>query len=103
MEKSRDAVTVANIRTAYAQAATEILTSDDAGKAGTYSSEQDVVCKGQQSGLSDLEKELPVDQAGKEYVKENCGAAKGATVKLKFTWTIDDEGKDTVTIGAPSK
>ena len=102
LEKSRDAVTVANIRAAYAQAASEVLTSTNSGKAGsTLTSDQDVVCKGTQAGLSDLEKELPVDQAGQTYVKDNCGAA-NATVKLRFTWTIAADGSNTVTIGAAS-
>ena len=65
LEKSRDAVTVANIRAAYAQAASEVLTKTDSGKANSsLTSKQDVVCKGTQAGLSDLEKELPVDATG---------------------------------------
>ena len=45
LEKSRDAVTVANIRAAYAQASTDVLTGSSTSKT-EYSSTQEVVSKG---------------------------------------------------------
>ena len=92
LEKSRDAVTVSNIRAAYAEAAAEVLTSNAAGKAGTLTSSAYAVdCKGTQTGLSGLETQLPVDAAGQTYVVTNCGAA-NAKVNIKFQWTIGADG-----------
>ena len=100
LEKSRDAVTVANIRAAYAQASTDVLTGSSTSKT-EYSSTQDVVSKGTQAGLSDLEKELPIADASKTTLKESSLEIH-RTYKVTFTWSVTD-GKiadtPTVTVG----
>ena len=101
LEKSRDAVTVANIRAAYAEAASEVLTNSAGGSGTTLTVKKTVTCKGKQTGLSDLEKELPIDSAGKTYVSTNCGAA-NADVEIQFKWTTDASGITTVTVEAPT-
>ena len=101
LEKSRDAVTVANIRAAYAQASTDVLTGSSTSKT-EYSSTQDVVSKGTQAGLSDLEKELPIADASKTTLKESSLGNTPGTYKVTFTWSVTD-GKiadtPTVTVG----
>lgn len=72
LEKSRDAVTIANVRAAYAEASTAMLTSNGKSVAKTnnvtvaaaVSGKQEVTVenvafKGQANGFSDMEDELP--------------------------------------------
>ena len=96
LEKSR--VTVANIRAAYAQASTDVLTGSSTSKT-EYSSTQEVVSKGTQAGLSDLEKELPIAEASKTTLKDSGLGNTPGTYKLTFTWSVTD-GKisDTPTV-----
>ena len=103
LEKSRDAVSIANIRAAYAEATSEymVATKDVTGSATTVginltaktATVQGVVLKGTQSGFSDLEKELSfTNKLGSD------DAAKGGvagTYTLVFTY--DDNGGCTVT------
>ena len=98
LEKSRDAVTVANIRAAYAQASTDVLTGSSTSKT-EYSSTREVVSKGTQAGLSDLEKELPIAEASKTTLKDSGLGNTPGTYKLTFTWSVTD-GKisDTPTV-----
>ena len=69
LEKSRDAVTVANLRTAYAEAQTTYLTGSSGGNA-TYDKNTNtvavsgVVAKGKSEGFSGLEAELPFKTGG---------------------------------------
>ena len=70
LEKSRDAVTVSNLRAAYAEAQTAVIGGADSGNA-TITKNQDgtksvtvkgVAAKGEQAGYSDdVDKELPFD------------------------------------------
>ena len=66
LEKSRDAVTVSNLRSAYAMAQTAWLTEQsDTDNKVTFDKDNkkvtvgDVVAKGTASGFSDADKELP--------------------------------------------
>ncbi len=88
LEKSRDAVTVSNLRAAYAEAATEMMTDKNFGKA-EFTTTKKVNAKGVQPGLSDLQEELPIDSAGKTWAVENLGAA-GAEVDVTFKWTFNN-------------
>lgn len=98
LEKSRDAVTVANLRAAYAEAASEYLTSNgqavtngdvSVAAPGTDGSVvvtvSNVVIKGTDSkDLSGLDKELPFDVSA-YYSKLNIsGSTTTATVKFTY-------------------
>ena len=63
LEKSRDAVSVSNIRAAYAEASAKYLTSDNNGKGGTVTI-TGVQLKGAQSGWSDMESQLSFTHPG---------------------------------------
>lgn len=74
LEKARDAVSIANIRAAYAEASTQYLTGTDASGAAITGSDvtiSDVVFKGTVDGWSGLDAELPFTHA-------NLTAALGA-------------------------
>ena len=62
LEKSRDAVSVSNIRAAYAQASAEYLTSDENGTGNSI--EEKVELKGTQKGWSNMEDELSFKHDG---------------------------------------
>ena len=95
LEKARDAVSVANLRAAYAEAATQYLTGTDAdGTAITGSSVtiNDVQFKGKKASdvYSGLAAELPF--TGAATTTEPAEGAHNVT----FTW--DDAGAVTATI-----
>ena len=82
LEKSRDAVTVANLRSAYAEAAVEVLTSDDPSVGVT----KDVVSKGTQTGWSDVEGDLPFTlDSSLDDLQDTP-----STYSVTFTWSGDD-------------
>ena len=91
LEKSRDAVTMSNVRAAYAQAASEILVDGDkdAATAGIQSSEYEVVVKGEQKNGYFTTTELPFDLgaglADALDQKDTTGK-----IKVAFTWTVTD-------------
>ena len=81
LEKSRDAVSTANIRAAYAQASADYLT----GKESENPKVQGVVLKGTQNGWSGLDSELPFTHT---KMDEATGGAAG-TYELEFSFGTD--------------
>lgn len=100
LEKSRDAVTLSNIRAAYSQAQTAELTqSSDATNKVTYTAKEDgtstvevqgVVSKGTQDGLNNLD-QLPFGSLVKDTwtAKESLG---GTPATWTLTFTYDTNG-----------
>ena len=89
LEKSRDAVSIANIRAAYAEAASAYLTESDGGNAtvdltAKTATVTNVALKGTQSGWSGLDSELPFEHAT-SMTADKGGAA--GDYKLVFTFT----------------
>lgn len=91
LEKSRDAVTVSNLRSAYAMSQTAYLTQEgDTANGVTYDATngkvvvEDVVAKGTVAGFSDNEKELPFTAPA------DMGGAPG---KYDVTFTYLNSGK----------
>lgn len=80
LEKSRDAVSIANIRAAYAQASADSLTEQKA-----EIEVPGVALKGTQSGWSGLDSELPFTHTEMDDAK---GGAAG-TYKLVFSFGTD--------------
>ena len=88
LEKSRDAVTISNLRAAYAEASTEVLTSN------VTSVDKDVVFKGKnnESGtdktkaFSGLANELPFT------LDNSVMAADGTAATKKITFTFASDG-----------
>ena len=97
LEKSRDAVTVSNIRAAYAEASAEYLSdTTKSGTAATVVKTADF--KGVQTGFSGLESQLPVSIGGSgDAVTADMGGTAG-TYYLTFSFTATG----TVTISAAS-
>ena len=94
LEKSRDAVTVANLRSAYAEASTTKLTGEDTGNAklnkddGTVTV-SNVVAKGEQDkSSSDVDKELPFTAPSEMGDKAN---GKDGKFTVKFSWNDKNE------------
>ena len=88
LEKSRDAVTIANLRSAYAEAAATALTADDPTDAVTES----VTSKGTQDGFSDLDSELPFTLGDGTDVMENTPD----TYTVTFTFAMDGTCEATI-------
>ena len=88
LEKSKDAVSIANIRAAYAEATTAYLTGSDGDNAKVNTTANtvtvtNVAFKGTKEGWSGLDSELP-------FTHTNLEAAKGGqagTYTLVFTYT----------------
>lgn len=80
LEKSRDAVSISNIRAAYAEASAQYLTGDN-GVAGDVSI-TGVQLKGVQSGWSGMDSELSFTHTA---LTDAIGGAKG-TYTLKFSF-----------------
>ena len=95
LEKSRDAVTLSNIRAAYAQAQTAELTeSSDATNKVTYTKTasgstvkvEGVVSKGTQEGLNNLD-QLPFgDKVKDEWAKKESLGGNAKSWNLTFTY-----------------
>ncbi len=102
LEKSRDAVSIANIRTAYAEASTTALTGSSSGNA-TYTPDatgsgctvvvKDVNLKGTQEGFSGLQSELPFTNSLSDTSTEGGTAG---TYELTFKYA-DATGDCTLT------
>ena len=97
LEKSRDAVSIANIRAAYAEAASAYLTESDGGnaivdKGAKTATVSNVALKGTQSGWSGLDSELPFTHTS---MTDEIGGKAGDDYKLVFTF--DDAGACTLT------
>jgi prepilin-type N-terminal cleavage/methylation domain-containing protein len=115
LEKSRDAVTLANLRSAYAEAQASYLVNSDTKSTDPIVEHQgkqtvtftqgtnptvavsNVTSKGQQDGLSGLT-ELPFDASGLEAKASMGGTPKDWTVTFKYTTGTD--GKLTITATA---
>lgn len=92
LEKSRDAVTMANVRAAYAEASAEVLTSQTAatGASNLVSTSYDVVVKGKSGdGTAFKGTDLPFDM-GTGVAEALDKAAGSETIKVTFTWTVTD-------------
>ena len=81
LEKSRDAVSVANIRAAYAEAATEYMTGTAAGTAADVT--KTCLVKGKQRGWNGLTSELTFD-ADSKLTDEMGGKTGTATIVFSF-------------------
>lgn len=93
LEKSRDAVSVANIRAAYAEASADYLTSTDNGKGTTTPIEKTVALKGVKAdGFSGLADQLPFTATSIGNLKALDGTA--GNVTLTFSW--DNAGTLTI-------
>lgn len=106
LEKSRDAVTLSNLRAAYAEAQTAYLTEDTTSKEAKYtpaskpgSGDQpakvvvaNVESKGQKAGLDNIT-QLPFGDLVKDFTaKSSLG---GTAQKWDITFTYDANGKIT--------
>lgn len=110
LEKSRDAVTVANLRSAYAEASTTKLTGEDTGNAklnkddGTVTV-SNVVAKGEKDGFSsDVDEELPFKFAtnsdGSSRSLDMGNKKNGTDGKFDVTFSWDSDNKVTATAKA---
>lgn len=95
LEKSRDAVSVANIRAAYAEASTAYLTESNGGNATVNKTEKTatvtgVALKGTQSGWSNLDKELPFTHTSMDEAKG------GEAGTYTLTFEFNDAGSCTL-------
>jgi len=105
LEKSRDAVTISNLRSAYAEAQAAYLTGSSGGNATvtktgkviTSIAVSAVAAKGQVAGFNDLEQELPFT------APDNMGGNPG-TYTVTFTYGNDGaiSGVTAAAIAAPS-
>lgn len=108
LEKSRDAVTLSNIRAAYAEAQSAYLTgSGDGGnvtisKDGKTVTVANVEAKGKSNGLDGVEN-LPIPEASKDGIKTAMGNIGSGTGKFNIVFTYDDNGLSSVTATAAGK
>ena len=111
LEKSRDAVTVSNIRAAYAQASAAYLSGVDSNDTTVVKGTADnsivvkgVVAKGTADGFAgDINSELPVkNPAG---VADMGNSKKGTDGKfdVTFTWTANSDAAPTVSVAPAEK
>ena len=96
LEKSRDSVTVSNLRAAYAQAMTEMLTNN------TTTSTQKVDCKGtsSDSNLSGLASDLPFTDATSNGAIAAIAAYTAKQDDVEVTFTIENPGTATEKVTA---
>ena len=108
LEKSRDAVTVSNIRTAYAEAQTAYLTEQsDTTNGVTYTKATStadatvtvsgVKAMGTSGDLSGLDADLPFPAASKTQLATDLGAGNGADFTLVFTYDKSTSALKSVT------
>ena len=93
LEKSRDAVTMANVRAAYAEASAEVLTSQTAatGASDLVSTSYNVVVKGKSGdGTAFTGTDLPFNMGNGVAAALDKAAAGSETIKVTFTWTVTD-------------
>lgn len=105
LEKSRDAVTLSNVRAAYAEAQSAYLTGSGDGSHVTISSKtvtvHDVEAKGKSAGLDGVEN-LPIPTDGQTEIKDKMGNIGTGTGKFDLAFTYDDNGLSSVTATAKS-
>ena len=107
LEKSRDAVTLANLRSAYAEAQTTYLTANgvdttdkDGNQTVTYSATEktvsvsNVVSKGTAEGLAGTD-QLPFTVDDTITGKDGMGCKAATNWTVTFTYTTDDAGNVT--------
>lgn len=101
LEKSRDAVTLSNIRAAYAQAQTAYLTQDTTSAEAKYTAGTDgtatvvvtgVEAKGQAGSIDNFDQLPFADKAGDLKTEANMGGHAG---KYDLTFTYDKLGNIT--------
>ena len=101
LEKARDAVSIANIRAAYAEAASSYLAgSSDVGTDAKVTVDmskktvtvKDVALKGTQTGFSGLQAELPFT-----HTLSDSSAEGGKKGNYTLLFTYDDKGACTLT------
>ena len=122
LEKSRDAVTVSNMRAAYAEATAAYLTANGnavtdgdvvvAAPTGTSGSRKtavtvkNVVAKGTSAGFNGVDTELPFYASATSYADMGEGGAKnsanGGKYDMVFTFTENSSAAPTVTVSAVS-
>lgn len=108
LEKSRDAVTLSNVRAAYAEAQSAYLTGSGDGTHVEISADKktvtvhDVEAKGKSDGLDGVEN-LPIPAASQTEIKNNMGNIGTGTGKFDLAFTYDDNGLSSVAATAKSK
>lgn len=97
LEKSRDATSIANIRSAYAEAQAAYLSEDDSAARVTFTKSgnkitavaiSDVSLKGTQDGWSNMAGDLPADVDWSAVTTDANGAVSGSKT-LTFTYADD--------------
>lgn len=112
LEKSRDAVTLSNLRAAYAQAQTAYLTESSDGTDVVYTAKtasaattvvvKNVESKGEKAGLDNLD-QMDWISAGDKSTLEGAASLGGKAQKWDVTFTYNADGKITnVTAAAHS-
>lgn len=104
LEKSRDAVTLSNLRAAYAQAQTAYLTESSDGTDVVYTAKtasaaatvvvKNVESKGEKAGLDNLDQMDWIPAAAKTTL-EGAESLGGKAQKWDVTFTYDADGKIT--------
>lgn len=94
LEKSRDAVTLSNIRAAYAEASSAKLTGAGDGANVVYNSDgtvtvDKIVVKGEQTNGGFNATELPFTLKDDTIKNALDNSSNGKTVKVKFSWGSD--------------
>ncbi len=108
LEKSRDAVTLSNVRAAYAEAQSAYLTGSDNGSNVTISDDgktvtvHNVEAKGKAAGLDGVEN-LPIPTTGQNDIKDKMGNIGNGTGKFNIAFVYDDNGLTSVTATAVPK
>ena len=110
LEKSRDATTVANIRSAYAEAQTAFLTSSgDTATGVTYTAKDgggaeimvpNVVAKGKSTKNNEHFSGETSDLVIADVVNSNCSNMDGTAGTYNLTFTYDSDGKITALTAA---
>lgn len=101
LEKARDAVTAANLRSAYAEAAADVLT-EKPSTAGPVIKEADgkltvtitgVKIKGTKAGgVTATDFDFPFNIAGDDFGKQPANYDDTKGVAVKFTYAVDKDG-----------
>ena len=104
LEKARDAVTLSNLRAAYAQAQTSYLTESNAGTDVVYTAKtaladakvvvSNVESKGEKAGLDNLD-QMDWIPAGDKTTLEGEESLGGKAKKWTVTFTYNADGKIT--------
>ena len=102
LEKSRDAVTLSNVRAAYAEAQSAYLTESGDGSnveisnGGKTVTVKNVEAKGKSNGLDGVEN-LPIPKDGQDNIKSQMGNIGTGTGKFDIAFGYDDNGLTSVT------